>query len=56
VSLDNHPNTSGNDNSVGPRTGEIVYNAMCDLLDDGSANDSCPTKLAVDDDPNSLLD
>jgi hypothetical protein len=52
VSLDNHPNTSGNDNSVGPRTGEIVYNAMCDLLDDGARNDSCPTKLPVENDPN----
>lgn len=56
VSLDNHPNTAGNDNSVGPRTGEIVYNAMCDLLDDGTRNDSCPNKLPVEDDPNFLED
>lgn len=56
ISLDDHPNTAGNDNSVGPRAGEIVYNAMCDLLDDGTRNDSCPTKLPVADDPNFLED
>lgn len=56
ISLGNHPNTAGNENSVGPRTGEIVYNAMCDLLDDGVHNDSCPSKLPVENDPNVLLD
>jgi hypothetical protein len=52
VSLDQHPNTAGNDNSVGPRAGQIVYNAMCDLLDDGAANGSCALKQTVEDDPN----
>lgn len=47
-----HPNTAGNENSVSPRAGEVVYNAMCDLLDDGTANASCATKLPVPEDPN----
>lgn len=52
TSLGNHPNTAGNDNSVGPRAGQIVYNAMCDLLDDGDANGSCAAKQPVENDPN----
>lgn len=52
VNLGNHPNTSGNDNSISPRAGQVVYNAMCDVLDDGAANDSCASKLPVTDDPN----
>jgi hypothetical protein len=52
VNLGNHPNTSGNDNSVSPRAGQIVYNAMCDLIDDGTANNSCASRLPVADDPN----
>lgn len=47
-----HPNTIGNNNSIGPRAGHVVYNAMCDMVDDSTANDSCPSKLPVDDDPN----
>ena len=52
VNLGNHPNDAGNDNSISPRAGLIVYNAMCDVLDDGAANDSCASKLPVTDDPN----
>ncbi len=52
IALDSHPNNAGNDNSVGPRTGYIVYNAMCDLLDDGVANRSCTSALPVAGDPN----
>jgi hypothetical protein len=29
-----------------------VYNAMCDLLDDGEADGSCASRLPVEDDPN----
>jgi hypothetical protein len=47
-----HPNTIGNDNSLGPRVAAVVYNALCDLLDDGAGNGSCPTPLDVEADPN----
>jgi hypothetical protein len=47
-----HPNVIGNNNSLGPRAGHVVYNALCDLTDDGAANASCPTALPVADDPN----
>jgi len=49
---DDHPNTIGNNNSIGPRAGHVVYNAMCDLVDDSAGNDSCPSKLEVQADPN----
>jgi hypothetical protein len=49
--LEDHVNQVGDENSTGPRNGNIVYNTMCELLNGGS----CPTKLPVSPDPNDSL-
>lgn len=51
VVLDDHNNAVQDFVTTSPRTGNIIYNAMCELLNNGA----CPTKLPVYDDPNEVL-
>jgi hypothetical protein len=43
LSLNDHPNQAGDENSTGPRSGHIVYNTMCELLHGGT----CPTRIPI---------
>lgn len=45
--LEDHVNQQGDENSTGRRSGNIVYNTMCELLNGGT----CPTALPVSPDP-----
>jgi hypothetical protein len=45
--FEDHVNQQGDENSTGRRSGNIVYNTMCELLHRGT----CPTPLPVSPDP-----
>ena len=47
IDLETHVNQNGDENSTGRRTGNIVYNTMCELLEGGT----CATPLPVDPNP-----